>query len=382
MIMKFYKRVVFVMVSLIFSACNGYSQTGDFVYKSIPGKYLEKRVSVDVLNLAANAKQLAFDITRMLPANYVTNGTVDYTAYMQTAINNHAIVLMPDFPVMINDSGLSLNTGQIVVFNDSSKIILKSSSLATYEIMRIHNVENVSVYFPVIYGDKTSHNGGKGQWGMGIAIRASKNVTIVNPRVFKCWGDGIYIGQIKNKTSTNINIYDPLLDDNRRNGISITSVNGLNISGGVIANSNGQMPQSGIDIEPNRATDVIDNINISNVVTFNHPKYGIVISLQQLVNRKQGKTSITITAPIDENSGNGLALTGKPNSQTLIGNIQIANPVWINNRLSALKLPLRNYGMHLRITRPIVSNLLKKGDESEVGKIKEAIKDQQNVQID
>jgi hypothetical protein len=243
MISQQHKRIIFTLFGLLFLACSGYSQNTGFVYKPVPAVYLQRQLSPSIITRANQLKAQAYDVTNALPAGYVTNGTVDYTSYVQTAFNAHALVLMPDFPVMINDTGLTVNTGQTIVFNTSSVIIVKPSGLETYTPVRIHSVENVTVYFPVIVGDKYTHRGASGQWGMGIDIRASKNITVIKPQISKCWGDGIYIGQIASVSSSNINLIEPMLDDNRRNGLSATAVRGLKIVGGVVSNSNGQNPQ-------------------------------------------------------------------------------------------------------------------------------------------
>lgn len=376
MVPKLYNSFLQVAACLLLSACNGYSQNIAFVYKAVPENYL-KNIR-DYRHKYNTNDSAIFDITLALPKGYVTNGTVDYTACLQSALNRHSRVFMPDFPVMVNDLGLTLNTGQTIIFKDSSKLILKAGAHGTYEILRIHGVENVSVYSAVIYGDKASHTGTGGQWGMGIAVRASRNITIINPKVYKCWGDGIYIGGLKNIPSQNVAIYAPFLDDNRRNGISVTSVNRLNIVGGVVANSNGQMPQSGIDIEPNRPTDVIDNINISDVVTYNHPKYGIVISLQQLRGRTAGETNIVIKNTVDEGSGNGLAIIGKPSNDTLSGKIIIMHPVYINERDTPIKLPLRTYRIRLHINRPLAGGI----NKNDLDRLRTAIKKQPEIRID
>jgi len=376
MVPKLYNSFLQIAACLLLSACNGYSQNIAFVYKAVPENYL-KNIR-DYRHKYNTNDSAIFDITLALPGGYVTDGTADYTAYLQSALNQHSRVFMPNFPVMVNDSGLTLNTGQTIIFKDSSKLILKASAHGTYEILRIHGVENVSVYSAVIYGDKATHTGTDGQWGMGIAVRASRNITIINPKVYKCWGDGIYIGGIQNVPSQNVAIYAPFLDDNRRNGISATSVNQLNIVGGVVANSNGQMPQSGIDIEPNRPKDVIDNINISDVITYNHPKYGIVISLQQLRGRTAGETNIVIKNTVDEGSGNGLAITGKPSNDTLSGKIIIMHPVYINEGDTPIKLPLRTYGIRLHINSPVAGGI----NKNDLDRLRTAIRKQPEIRID
>lgn len=369
-----HKGFLQVMVCMLFLTCNSCAQNKTFVYREVPEKYLKNNNYKSERQMLDNG---VFDITQTLSPGYVTDGTVDYTAFLQAALNGHAKVAMPAFPVMVNDSGLTLNSGQTVVFKESSKLILKPSSRGMYEILRIHNVENVAVYSPVIEGDKTAHTGTGGQWGMGIAVRASKNITIVNAKIYRCWGDGIYIGGLKGIPSQNISIINPLLDDNRRNGISITSANGVEISGGVIANSNGQMPQSGIDIEPNRATDVIDSISINDVVTYNHPKYGIVISLQQLRGRSVGQTNISIKNTIDDGSGNGIAIIGKPSADLLNGEIKIDNPVFLNQADAAIKFPLRTYGIKLKI-----GNQERGIKDADLDKLKKAALSQPGIRID
>ena len=354
--------------------CNSCAQNKTFVYQEVPEKYLKNNSYKGDWQMSDND---VFDITQTLPPGYVTDGTVDYTAFLQAALNNHAKVAMPAFAVMVNDSGLTLNSGQTVVFKDGSMLILKPTARGMYEILRIHNVENVTVYSPVIEGDKTAHTGTNGQWGMGIAVRASKNITLVNAKIYRCWGDGIYIGGLKCIPSQNISIINPLLDDNRRNGISITSANRVEISGGVIANSNGQMPQSGIDIEPNRATDVIDSISINDVVTYNHPKYGIVISLQQLRGRSSGLTNISIKNTVDDGSGNGIAIIGKPSADLLNGEIKIENPVFLNQADAAIKFPLRTYGIKLKI-----GNRGRGIKDADLDRLKKAALSQPGIRID
>lgn len=304
----------------------------------------------------------AFDATRMLPTGFAKNGTVDYTSVIQDALNKYAVVLMPDFPVLVNDTGIAVRSGQTIIFNTHSKLIVEPSRKDTYEVIRIHDAENVNIFFAVIYGDKNTHLNSAGQWGMGIAIRGSKNVRLIRPQIYNCWGDGIYIGALKKLPSENITITAPLLNGNRRNGLSITSANKVNITGGVVANSGGQMPMSGIDIEPNHVYDTIDNIIIDGVTTFGHPKYGIVISLQHLLGRQTGITNILIKNHTDDGSNIAMGIIGKPADDTLTGKISIVKPVWSNNRETAIRLPIRNFGLKVFIDAPSIKNPARAND--------------------
>lgn len=353
---KFIYYLIATPLLLITVVRSGYAQL------PMPANLLFYRPDTAVTQEVQRFRMRAFDATRMLPTGFAKNGTVDYTNVIQAALDNYAIVLMPDFPVLINDTGISVRSGQTIIFNAHSKLIVKPSRRDTYEVIRIHDAENVNVFFAAIYGDKNTHLDSAGQWGMGIAIRGSKNVRLIRPQVYDCWGDGIYIGALKKLPSDNIVITAPLLNGNRRNGLSITSASKVTITGGVIANSGGQMPMSGIDIEPNHVYDTIDNIIIDHVTTFGHPKYGIVISLQHLLGRQTGITNILIKDHTDDGSNIAMGIIGKPAADTLTGQISIIKPLWNNNRETAIRLPIRNFGLKVFIDAPSIKNPARAND--------------------
>jgi len=117
-----------------------------------------------------------------------------------------------------------------------------------------------------IEGDKHNHTGKLGEWGMGVKIRKAENVAIGGLTIKDCWGDCIYIGS----NSKNIQINNCNLIHGRRQGISITSADGVIIKGGSISNVSGTEPSCGIDIEPNKGENVnrvvIDGVSIKNCI--------------------------------------------------------------------------------------------------------------------
>src|SRR3546814_5224551 len=98
--------------------------------------------------------------------------------------------------------------------------------------------------------------------------------SIYNPKISFCWGDGIYIAKKGVNNARNIVIEDAHCDRNRRNGISIISVDGLKLIRPRISNSDGTRPMAGIDIEPNTVEDNINDISIVNPITINNRKIG------------------------------------------------------------------------------------------------------------
>ncbi|QGA27956.1 hypothetical protein GFH32_17190 [Sphingobacteruim zhuxiongii] len=297
-------------------------------------------------------------MTKYLPGGFVNDGSKDYTEYIQKALDENLNVIFPDFPLLINDKGLSFKSGSVVKFQRGSKLVLKPSRKSTYYMVKIHDKRNVILINPVLEGDRKRHLGKGGEWGMGIDIRGSEGIKILNPIVRNCWGDGIYIGQMSGKPSKGVEIVNAFLDYNRRNGLSITSGSQISIKSPVISNTNGTLPMCGIDIEPNNNQDLIDDILIENAYTFNNTNSGLIIGLGKLIGPLNKQVNINIRNHIDEGSDIGFYFGGilpidRKKGKSLQGTINVENPSW-NNNVSRPILTRRGFGRapHLRISNP------------------------------
>jgi len=280
----------------------------------------------------------SYRISSGLPLNYVKDGSVDYTSFVQEALDKHSKVVFPEFPVLINENGLTIRSNSKLYFPLGSKLFLNPNNKGAYEILRIHKVKNIILYYPVIVGDRKRHSDKGGEWGMGLSIRDAENIIVQKPRIDDCWGDGIYLGQISSP-NRNIQIIKPFLNNNRRNGISIISVNGLKIDNAVISNTNGTSPMAGIDFEPNSNDDVIDSILIDKLITFNNGFHGILFALGAQSGKVQRNINIKINNPIDERSGYGISFKLQQFATmpfTPNGLIEINNPVFKNNKIKPL----------------------------------------------
>lgn len=312
-------------------------------YRQIPNEFLEKYIfpREDFHSVRNNIFYDAIDITSYLPQKYSTEGNVDYTVFLQQAINNNIKVIMPNFPVLINSNGLKLRNNSKILFQENSRLIIKPNNKSRYHGVLIDNIEGVELYYAHIIGDKYEHHSTSGQWGMGIWIKHSNNIRIYNPVIKKCWGDGIYIGNERDIPSRMIYVYNAFLDDNRRNGISVTSGKNILIENALISNTNGQNPRSGIDIEPNSNEDVIENIVIESPITFNNAMHGIVISVGNLAGDLTKVVSVKVNNHIDYYStiGLGLAVTREnlEYKNKLKGKIIINDPTYHSNSHSSVK---------------------------------------------
>lgn len=340
---SFGHTLFFLILMLLCSRCSAQG----FRYRevtNIPG-FLEKFDEASARqNILAGKKFV--DITKYLPKGFVKNGTVDYTKFLQIAFQNNNYILMPDFPLLINDNGIDISSQSIVVFRPNSKLILKASSKSNYEILRIHNRFNVVIFSPVIIGDRKIHLTQNGEWGMGISIKSSRNIDVINPNISDCWGDGIYLGQSGNTPNQDISIRFGKIDNNRRDGISVISARGLRIENIVLSNTNGTNPQAGIDFEPNKDNEVLQDVYLKNIYTYNNKNQGVYYCLNNL-NGSSNKVSISLVNHVDRYAKNAIAIMNVIPKKKLVsrsmnsmyplaGNLDLKNVKGIDNKVHLL----------------------------------------------
>ncbi len=153
-----------------------------------------------------------------------------------------------------------------------SVIRIKPNSYAKYGIIDITNKHNVSVEGGKVMGDVGKHkyiSNTTSEWGMGINIIASQNVSISDLTVSLCTGDGIYLGgyreekfNVFDNACKSIYINNVICDKNRRQGLSIVHAKDVTIRNCQFSNTGFvefTNPGHGIDIEPN----ISNNRNMS-----------------------------------------------------------------------------------------------------------------------
>ena len=205
------------------------------------------------------------------------DGLTDDTAAIQAALDANSFVYIPGGVYMIDsvyggyyhesEGGIKLKSNQTVVLSENAVLKAIPNSSEFYTIVNIFGVENVTIRGGKVEGDKLDHTGTSGEWGCGISIERSTNITVEGVESFNCWGDSISIGadtidQANTKNSEKICIYNCKLHDSRRQGISITGGKNVVIRDCEIYNIRGTAPQAGIDIEPNHSKDLAHNITI------------------------------------------------------------------------------------------------------------------------
>lgn len=334
-----------------------------WTYSPIPAEYTEGYAVTYTERLAVlNSEDCWVDLTDALGPNPDTSGNTDYRAQIQAMIDSSPVknFKMPNFPVKmdigiqpagtIGKTGIMLPNNSKLYFPPNGSIVMAPTASSVYYIINVLNRSNVEVHFANLTGERYSHIGGTGndQWGMGIAIIGSYGVTLNKVKIKNCFGDGIYVvGQIGGYTdsvsSKKIVINKCISDNNRRQGLTIESVEDLIVNGGIFSNTNGSQPQSGIDIEPlapdgTHLTQVKDVV-FNDIVTYNNKgDFGFIVSIWRSFRWDantpvQKSISITVNNHISDKDFICAYLSVDDNDGYLLqGNITFNKPVWKNPR--------------------------------------------------
>lgn len=212
---------------------------GIFRYTSISGSFNVARISTDMFQELTyeNALCDVFGLTSNTVQNTVTIEPLpDGKSYNVSTSDGANIIRVPS------------NTDVII----NGKIQMAPCNLESYSIFQASQAENVSFTGNgIIIGDRATHTGTKGEWGMGINVVGSKNVHISGLTISDCWGDCIYIGRSSGKQSQDVTIDKCLLTGSRRQGVSVVACYNSTLSNLDIRDIYGTDPQSAIDVEPN-----------------------------------------------------------------------------------------------------------------------------------
>ena len=263
----------------------------------------------------------------------VTNDRVALQAAIDGSVGQ---ILLITGQSRIDSTGLTLRSNTHVRFAQGASIKLLAHNTDSYQMMRLWDVSNVTLESPYLDGSKSLNAATSGEWGMGISIAGSSNVTITSPTTINCWGDGIYIANSYNDdtvTSTSVTIGNHLADGCRRQGATIISGDTITFDNPVWQNIAGTAPQAGLDIEPNDNTSVLRAIRIINPRTLGCAGSGIQVYLGSLAGPVAKSVDIRITNHFDNSQTDGPFNVGglEPSAYIVTGAITSMNPVWMEN---------------------------------------------------
>ena len=193
------------------------------------------------------------------------NALKDVLALAHSKVQNTIVIEKGDYYVTAHknaDVCLTVPSNSALIIQGS--IRLRPNAFPRCDIVRAKGNNIIVIGNGNIIGDKHTHLGTDGEWGMGIRFHGATNSSVRGLTIKDCWGDCIYVGG----NSKNVTIENCWLDHGRRQGISVTKADDVVIRNCKISNVSGTNPQYAIDLEPN-ANDTVDHILIENIVAEN-----------------------------------------------------------------------------------------------------------------
>lgn len=243
---------------------------------------------------AEQAKQMIY------MSNYAAGDGTNETTAIQQAINASIGKIL----IWTKQDGTHYETRQLVIpsnvhiiFAPGTLVKAAPGYTESERMFRVDGSDNI-----MIEGNYATLQMLKSEYTTGeqrhiFYLQGNENVTIKNLITKDSGGDSFLIsGQQAvglEKTSKNINILGCVMDNNRRQGVSIVGlVDGCVIDGNTIKNTIGTAPQSAIDIEPNGAAfdnrniTIVNNTLIDNVagILVHNNSYDVTIKDNKLYN--------------------------------------------------------------------------------------------------
>jgi hypothetical protein len=204
-------------------------------------------------------------LTLPIKANKIIASSLGYTATdatvaFQNAINTVVDTVIIDFvgngEWIVKPSTFFNLANKKIIFEPSVQLIAMPGEYLESRsdcLLRLKYCDNVA-----LIGHNTLFKMQKAEYTSGesrhcISLFDSDNITISNFRLTDSGGDGIYIvGERATKYyCENITIQNVLCDNNRRQGLSVISVQNLLVENCEFKNTKGTLPQAGVDLEPN-----------------------------------------------------------------------------------------------------------------------------------
>ncbi|WP_215233981.1 glycoside hydrolase family protein [Dyadobacter linearis] len=272
----------------------------------------------------------------------VADGTNDQSAAIQKMLDNakYRNVFFPKGTASYRIKTIRIWSNSTLTFEEGTVVEGMGTLSAAQKMMYMYDVSNINIKANgVVFKDKKASYT-SGQQRHIFSMEGVANVILEGMAANDSGGDGFYVGSASvRKISENIKLINVSANNNRRQGLSITSIRNIDVINSTFTNTIGEGPQSGIDIEASNTLQRLEGIRIQNPVTGGNKGPGIVISPGVLAGTGY-LIDINITNHIDDGSQFGLLAISVKN--TLGGSVTIQNPIWKNAKLNGFVA--RNWG--------------------------------------
>ncbi|MFP4067910.1 MAG: right-handed parallel beta-helix repeat-containing protein [Spirochaetaceae bacterium] len=209
----------------------------------------------------------------------------DATAAIQAAVDSPAAaVVIPAMEEPWRVSPLTLRADLVLLLEEGTEVIAKRGEFIERNatVFSVRRAENIIIwgYGATVRMRKSDYSSwpyAESEYRHALRFRSVANLGIYGLRVEEAGGDGIYIGRSGDEKpySENVVIRDVHLDRGNRQGLSVISVRGMLIEGSTFSNTAGTLPQAGIDFEPNKPDEYLEDIVVRDSLFFRNRGAGI-----------------------------------------------------------------------------------------------------------
>lgn len=149
-------------------------------------------------------------------------------------------------------------------------------------LFQLVNSDNVEIqgYGATFAMNKSEYSG---QQNHALSIVNSSNITVKGLTLTGAGGDGIYVSRYNHgEYCRNIVIDGVTSTKNQRQGMTVISVDGLQIKNSTFSETSGTSPSAGIDFEPEHTSDRLDNITVTNCTFKDNNGPGIMFAVNKV----------------------------------------------------------------------------------------------------
>jgi len=210
----------------------------------------------------------------------------DSTSAFRQAVNSHHPVIIIDKQDedWLIDPTRFFDTTKVIVFEEGVVVRARpdaygSENARMIDFLRPRNLEMYG-YGATITMNKSEYSSGEGRHA--LSILSGDNVRVEGFTISDSGGDGMYIAASNGVPSKNIYVDNIISDNNRRQGMSIINAENVWVSNSTFMNTNGTLPEAGVDLEPNNADERLVNINFDRCRFINNGHAGFLIATHML----------------------------------------------------------------------------------------------------
>jgi len=208
-----------------------------------------------------------------------------------------------------------------------------------------------------------------GQQNHALSIVNSSNITVKGLTLTGAGGDGIYVSRYNDgEYCSNIVIDGVTSTKNQRQGITVISVDGLQIKNSTFSETSGESPSAGIDFEPESTQDRLNNIDVSNCTFKDNNGPGIMFTVNKMNSSSKPVDAVFRNIKVSNNCVNNprqnsmeieLGMSSHYVRNPVKGTLTFDGLTVENSRWSAIWTKKTLEAYHVNINNAIIRNVSK-----------------------